>query len=196
MGLSSPWHEPVLAKTVRTVYLRNAVLFQYNRLEAGRPPTQTSFSPLRTVCLVLSGGPTLVQSPSRSFETARPVGRAKVRKVKTGYETVLKSTNQADPPTTPTVVVTKVVESLEVVTPRVVAGGFRSRSRSRWCLVGVPLWGRAVIIKWSTKAIRVQIHLSTPPTPASGSFMRGLVSLTEKILFFGGLVQTRFYGRF
>jgi hypothetical protein len=57
-----PWHEPVLAKkkAVRTVYLRNAVLFQYNRLEAGRPPTQASFSPSRTVCLVLSGGPTSV----------------------------------------------------------------------------------------------------------------------------------------
>jgi hypothetical protein len=30
MGLSLPWHEPVLAKAVRTVYLRNAVIFQYN----------------------------------------------------------------------------------------------------------------------------------------------------------------------
>jgi hypothetical protein len=27
MGLSLPWHEPVLAKAVRTVNLRNAVIF-------------------------------------------------------------------------------------------------------------------------------------------------------------------------
>jgi hypothetical protein len=54
------WHKPILAKAVRTVYLRNAVIFQYNRLEAEQPPTQTSFSPSRTVCLVLSGGPTSV----------------------------------------------------------------------------------------------------------------------------------------
>ena len=53
MGLSLPWHEPVLAKAVRTVYLRNDVLFLYNQLEAGRPPIQTSS---RTVCLVLSRG--------------------------------------------------------------------------------------------------------------------------------------------
>jgi len=49
MGLSLPWHEPVLAKAVRTVYLRNAVTFQYNRLEAEQPPTHTSFSPLRSL---------------------------------------------------------------------------------------------------------------------------------------------------
>ena len=60
MGLSLPWHEPVLAKAVRTVYLKNAVIFQYNPLEAEQPLTQTSFSPSRTVCLVLSGGPTSV----------------------------------------------------------------------------------------------------------------------------------------
>jgi hypothetical protein len=30
MGLSLPWHEPVLAKAVRTVFQRNAVIFQYN----------------------------------------------------------------------------------------------------------------------------------------------------------------------
>ncbi len=60
VGLSLPWHKPTLAKAVRTVYLRNAVIFQYNLLEAEQPPTQTSFSPSRTVCLVLSGGPTSV----------------------------------------------------------------------------------------------------------------------------------------
>jgi hypothetical protein len=65
MGLSLPWHEPVLAKAVRTVYERNAVIFQYNRLEAERPLTQTSFSLSRIVCLVLSGGPTsVVVSPA------------------------------------------------------------------------------------------------------------------------------------
>ncbi len=60
MCLSLPWHKPILAKAV---YLRNAVIFQYNRLEAEQPPTQTSFSPSRTVCLVLSlsGGPTSVE---------------------------------------------------------------------------------------------------------------------------------------
>ena len=42
MGLSLPWHEPVLAKAVRTVYLRNAVLFQYNRLEGGLLPKHHS----------------------------------------------------------------------------------------------------------------------------------------------------------
>jgi len=60
MGLSLPWHEPVLAKAVRTVYQRSAVTFQYNPLEAEQPLTQPSFSPW-TVCLVLSGGPTSVQ---------------------------------------------------------------------------------------------------------------------------------------
>jgi hypothetical protein len=57
MGLSLPWHKPILAKAVRAVYLRNAVIFQYNRLEAEQPPTQTSFSPSRTVCLVSLWGP-------------------------------------------------------------------------------------------------------------------------------------------
>ena len=33
-GPKLPWHEPVLAKAVRTVYQRNAVLFQYNRSQA------------------------------------------------------------------------------------------------------------------------------------------------------------------
>ena len=60
MGLSLPWHEPVLAKAVRTVYQRSAVIFQYIPLKAEQPLTQTSFSPSWTVCLVLSGGPTLV----------------------------------------------------------------------------------------------------------------------------------------
>jgi hypothetical protein len=60
MGLSLPWHEAVLAKAVRTVYQRIAVIFQYNRLESEQILTQTSFSPSRTVCLVLSGDPTSV----------------------------------------------------------------------------------------------------------------------------------------
>ena len=60
MGLSLPWHEPVLAKAVRTVYQRNAVIFQYNRLEAERPLTQTSLSSCEPSVLSLSGGPTLV----------------------------------------------------------------------------------------------------------------------------------------
>ena len=33
-------------------------------------------------------------------------------------------------------------------------------------------------------------------TPVLDSFMRSLVSLTEKISIFGGLVQNRFYGGF
>jgi hypothetical protein len=62
MGLSLPWHKPILAKAVRTVYLRNAVIFQYKRLEAEQPPTQTSFSPSGPSVLSLSGGPTPVES--------------------------------------------------------------------------------------------------------------------------------------
>ena len=68
MGLSLPWHEPVLAKAVRTVYQRNAVIFQYNRSEAERPLTQTSLSSCEPSVLSLSGGPTLVLAlpPSRA----------------------------------------------------------------------------------------------------------------------------------
>ena len=43
MGFSLPWHEPVLPIAVRTVYQRNAVIFQYTRLEADRPLTQKHF---------------------------------------------------------------------------------------------------------------------------------------------------------
>ena len=43
MGLSLPWHKPILAKAVRTVYLRNAVTFQERVLFIG-----TQFSNLYT----------------------------------------------------------------------------------------------------------------------------------------------------
>jgi hypothetical protein len=78
MGLSLPWHKPILAKAVRTVYLRNAVIFQYNRLEAEQPPTQTSFSPSRTVCLVSLWGPHFGRILDRCAHTAHTQSTASV----------------------------------------------------------------------------------------------------------------------
>ncbi len=63
LGLSLPWHKPILAKAVRTVYLRNAVFLfsQYNRLGGrnGLLPKHHSV-PRGPSVLSLSGGPTLV----------------------------------------------------------------------------------------------------------------------------------------
>ena len=74
MGLSLPWHEPVLAKAVRTVYQRNAVIFQYNRLEAEQPLTQTLLSSCEPSVLSLSGGPTSVKRPKRSLQHTPSAG--------------------------------------------------------------------------------------------------------------------------
>ena len=57
MGLSLPWHEPVLAKAVRTVYLRNAVIFQYNSVGSRTASHPTIIQLLRAVCLVSLWGP-------------------------------------------------------------------------------------------------------------------------------------------
>ena len=62
MGLSLPWHEPVLAKAVRTVFQRNAVIFQYNSV-GGRAASHPKHhcGSQQTLCLVPSlGCPTLV----------------------------------------------------------------------------------------------------------------------------------------
>ena len=62
MGLCLPWHEPVLAKAIRTVYLRNAVIFQYNSV-GGRAASHPNHhcGSQQTLCLVPSlGCPTLV----------------------------------------------------------------------------------------------------------------------------------------
>ena len=73
MGLSLPWHEPVLAKAVRTVYQRNAVIFQYNRLEAERPLTQNIIQSLADGLSCLSLGAPLRSIDLCVFITAGPI---------------------------------------------------------------------------------------------------------------------------
>ena len=67
MGLSLPWHEPVLAKAVRTVYLRNAVIIGW-RLNGLLPKHHS-----------VPRGPSVLSSlgaPLRSFSHFIKSGRA------------------------------------------------------------------------------------------------------------------------
>ena len=72
MGLSLPWQEPVLAKAVRTVYQRSAVIFQYNPLKAN-----PNISPSRTVCLVQLWAPR--EDPRRCSRAACQTAQSHTR---------------------------------------------------------------------------------------------------------------------
>jgi len=75
MGLSLPWQEPVLAKAVRTVYQRSAVIFQYNPLKANPNIIQSLADRLSCPTLGSSRGPAPMQ-PSGVSDGSIPYARA------------------------------------------------------------------------------------------------------------------------